>query len=127
MANIIVERKTRQLIISKNFSNKAKLYGSDEYKELNAAQNDFPTYKIVVRHTKSKTPNKGLTYGFMETYIKNHGNEADAAAFKKITEKNSESLAEKVPYKKVKDWFVNKYPEATMLNPEISKLLEKAA
>ena len=52
MTNIIINAKERTIVITKKMAQAASRFGSDEYKELRAAMNDNPTYKVVVRTTK---------------------------------------------------------------------------
>lgn len=72
MANIIIKERSKTLEITKKFAAAASRFGSDEYMELKAARSEFPTFKVVTKTTsrKSKDSFKGLTYDFMENYIK---------------------------------------------------------
>ena len=79
----------------------------------------YPNAKIVTRHIK-KNPNqehhKGLTYDFMEDYIRNYAPEktrkADLDEFHQkliISECHSKAFR----YPTIKKWFLDKYPEVT--------------
>lgn len=76
MANIIINERSKTLEITKKFASMASRFGSDEYMELKAARSEFPTFKVVTKTTsrKSKDSFKGLTYEFMENYIKSRSN-----------------------------------------------------
>lgn len=76
MANIIINERNKTLEITKNFAAAASRFGSDEYMELKAARSEFPTFKVVTKtiSRKSKDSFKGLTYEFMENYIKSRSN-----------------------------------------------------
>jgi len=73
--NINFENKTIEM--TKTFANKARQYGSDEYKQMLEACNAFPTYKLVTKAApkKSGTTIKGLTYEAMEKYIAAHNSD----------------------------------------------------
>ena len=76
MFNINIIFETREIEISKRFSNKAKRFGSDEYNTLLEAKRDNPTFEVKVKTTsrvnKRRDYFKGLTYEYMESYIKAH-------------------------------------------------------
>lgn len=74
MTNITVNRKMRTLEITKKFDKASSRYGSDEYKELQDALAQNAGFKVVVKSatSKKKETYKGLTYEYMEKYIKAH-------------------------------------------------------
>lgn len=109
--NIIINERNHTLEITKKFATAASRFGSDEYRELKEARTDFPTFKVVVKTTKSKSNFNGLTYAFMEKYIKNHDNaETNLAEFEEERTKGK-TVASATAYRKIKKWFLEKYPE----------------
>ncbi len=71
MTNIIINDKNRSIEISKKFADEARKFGSPEYNDLQEARQAYPKYKVVVRKVKKARDSfKGLTYAYMEKYIK---------------------------------------------------------
>ena len=58
--------------MTKEFARKAKYFGTDEYKLLQDARKDYPTFSVATRKTVSKESYKGLTINYMYNYIKKH-------------------------------------------------------
>ena len=109
--NIIINERNHTLEITKKFATAASRFGSDEYRELKEARTDFPAFKVVVKTTKSKSSFNGLTYEFMEKYIKSHANaETNLAEFEEERTKGK-TVASATAYRKIKKWFLEKYPE----------------
>lgn len=82
MTNLTINNKARTIEMTKKFEKAASRFGSDEYKALQEARKDYPTYKVVVKTstTKSKESFKGLTYDYMEKYIDAHDKEGTTKA-----------------------------------------------
>jgi hypothetical protein len=60
----------RTIVITKSFEEKARKFGSDEYKNLKEARQDNPTFRIVIKSTsKADNKNKGLTFSYMAQFI----------------------------------------------------------
>ena len=78
MTELNINRKARTIEMTKKFEKAASRVGSDEYKRLQEARRDYPTYKEVVKTStaKSKESFKGLTYKYMKKYIAAHDDEA---------------------------------------------------
>ena len=60
------------------FAKAAAKFGSDEYKQLQEARRDYPNFKVATvtrKATTQKETYKGLTYSYMESYIKAHDDE----------------------------------------------------
>ena len=111
MFNITINERNHTLEITKKFATAASRFGSDEYRELKEARTDFPTFKVVVKTTKSKSNFNGLTYAFMENYIKSHDNaETNLAEFEEERTKGK-TVASAKAYNEIKKWFLEKYPE----------------
>lgn len=47
--------------MTKEFARKARYFGTDEYKLLQDARKDYPTFSVATRKTVSKESYKGLT------------------------------------------------------------------
>lgn len=111
--NITINERNHTLEITKKFATAASHFGSDEYRELKEARTDFPTFKVVTKSASRKTKNNfnGLTYAFMENYIKSHDNaEINLAEFEEERTKGK-TVASATAYRRIKKWFLEKYPE----------------
>lgn len=113
MANIIINERNKALEITKKFAAAASRFGSDEYLELKAARSEFPTFKVAIKTTsrKSKDNFKGLTYDFMEHYIKSRSNSENIMNEYKDLKEMGKSVAAVKAYSQIKKWFLEKYPE----------------
>ena len=123
------ERKTIE--ITKAFSKKAKVYNSEEYKELVDACQKFPTYVLTIVENKRSNRNnkesyKGLTFDFMENYIKTHSEnkEEDLKALRQMTGKvNDGELENKKCYPDIKKWFLAKFDELRVERENLNKAI----
>ena len=113
MANIIINERNKALEITKKFAAAASRFGSEEYMELKAARSEFPTFKVAIKTTsrKAKDSFKGLTYEFMENYIKSRSNSEDILKEYKDKREMGKSVAAIKAYAQIKKWFLEKYPE----------------
>ena len=112
MTNITINERNNTLVITKKFEKAASKYGSPEYKELKEAKADFPNFRVVTRTTKKKEETyKGLTYKYMENYIKDHDNEGKIMAEFKIMTGQTKDSMKKGSYVEVKKWFLGIYEE----------------
>ncbi len=116
MSNIIINSKRNTIEITKAFEKAASRFGTEEYNNLRQARNDNPNYKVVVIKRKNNTDSfKGLTYNYMEEYIKSHDDENGTimAKYKDLLGTSEEAIAacvEPCSYGKMKSWFLNTYP-----------------
>ena len=65
----------RTIVLTKKEMTAASRYGSDAYNELQNARRENPGYEIITVTRTVKTQRetyKGLTYAYMEKYIKAH-------------------------------------------------------
>ena len=104
--------------MTKKFAKAASRFGSDEYKALQEARKDYPTFKIVTVSRKPATQRdsyKGLTYEYMEMYIQKHDDEqksimAEFEMLRGTSAEAQEALADSASYKEIKEWFLKKFP-----------------
>ena len=116
MSNVIINRKSATIELTKKFEKAAARYGSDEYEALQAARSDYPNYRVVVKATKKNGEHlKGLTFDFMEKYIRNHDEDGSIMKEYEDLRGTSEEAIEleigSESYFIIKKWFLNKYPE----------------
>ena len=120
--------------MTKAESKAAGKFGTDAYKDLIAALQQFPNYKILVvtrAATKKSCDYKGLTYDYMEKYIQAHDDEgqsikAEYDALRGNTAEAIDALADSCSYQEIKKWFLNKFPEIEKFHNMRQKLLGAA-
>ena len=110
--------KKNAIEMTKKFAKAAAKFGSPEYKQLQEARRDNPTFAVVTVNRKpaaKKNAYKGLTYEYMEMYIQKHDDDdktimAEYLMLRGKTEEAEEALAESFTYLEMKDWFLKKFP-----------------
>lgn len=125
-----INDKKMAIELSKRFAAAARKYGSQEYKDLQAARKDYPNYKVVTvtRKAAVKKDNfKGLTFEYMEKYIAAH--DGDGKIMEKyldlrgLSERAKEALAEPCSYLEIRAWFLKTYPAIAKFHEDREKLL----
>ena len=107
---------SKKIEMTKTEAAKAGKYNSPEYNELAALMERFPTFEIVIVKTSTKSVDhlKGLTYEYMENYIKSH-NEELLVEFYELCGKDENGkkleICIKYSYGEVRMWFLNEFPE----------------
>ena len=121
---------TNTIEMTKKFAKAAEKFGSDEYKSLQEARRDNPTFKVVIvsrKATEKKDSYKGLTYEYMEKYINAHDDaEAKMKEYKNLrglSEEAKAALAEPCSYNEIRAWFLNAYPAIAKFHEDCAKLL----
>lgn len=113
------------------FAKAASRFGSDEYKQLQEARRDYPNFKVATvtrKATTQKETYKGLTYSYMESYIKAHDDEnksimAEYEMLRGRSQEAQEALAEGCSYIEIKAWFLNKFPAIAEFHKKREALL----
>jgi hypothetical protein len=114
-----VNMLARTIVLTKKEMTAASRYGSDAYKELQNARRDNPGFEIVTITRTVKTQRetyKGLTYEYMEKYIKSH-DDAEKTIWREymIYRGTPINPADQLPvaynYNQMKTWFLGKYEE----------------
>lgn len=122
--------KNNTIEMTKSEANAASKYGSDAYKTLKEIRVDFPTYRIVVKATSSKKQNgfKGLTYDYMEAYIKANDDESKTTMqeFKTLRATDSD-LVKTRSYGEIRKWFLNTYPELNNVQKKAAEIMGNIA
>ena len=133
MITIKVCERTHSLKVTKAFSTKAAIFGSDEYKMLQEARRDYPGYKVVVTKTKEqKNIFAGLDYDYMEKYIEAHDNAKKSimAEYMMLRGKSEEAKAvqaRSASFLEIRSWFLKTYPAIEAFYTKRAALLTKAA
>ena len=127
-----INMKKNAIEMTKKFAKAAAKFGSPEYKQLQEARRDNPTFSVVTvtrKTTTKKNTYKGLTYEYMEMYIQKHDDDdqsimAEYLMLRGMTDEAEEALAESFTYLEMKDWFLAKYPAIKNFHEARAKLLE---
>ena len=121
MSNIRINEKNYTIEITKKFAAAAKRFGTHEYDDLQTVRRDYPKYRVITKSTKKKADSfKGLTYEYMETYIR--AKDPDRMEeFKSVMKQNEHG--DNPTYGEVKRWFLDCYKEKLTLST--SRRVEK--
>ena len=117
MFKMSINEKKGTIEMSKKFATAAMKFGSKEYKALQEARRDYPGFKtVVINKTSSKKSDnyKGLTYEYMEKYIKAHDDDdksimAEYEMLRGTSEEAKELMIDSASYAEIKAWFLGKY------------------
>ena len=133
MKNITINDKKQTIQMNKTTAEAASQYGTEEYNALQEVRRAYPTYSVVVISRKSeKSEFKGLTYVFMEKYIKAHDDD-DKSKMKAYFNLRGESEAAKAvganakSYGEIKEWFLDAFPEFGQFYRDRENLLNQIA
>lgn len=115
---MIINYSASAIELTKKEMSAASKYGSDAYRNLQAARRENPGFRITVmsRKVKSKRESyKGLTYEYMETYIATHDPEekimAEYLRYRCLSKNPSDNLPKAYTYQEMKKWFLGMYQE----------------
>lgn len=127
-----INYKNRAIELTKAEEKAASRYGTDAYNALREIRRDFPTFSVVVKKTSVKRDTfKGLTYDYMERYIKAHPVEGKNLLddFYALLAKDAnggkldDEFAESASYGEIKKWFLNQYPAFAAYRQKIDSIL----
>ena len=132
---MFINEKKNTIELTKKEATAAAKFGTPEYKNLQQARRDYPTFSVVTVTRKASTKKntfKGLTYEYMEMYIEKHDDEeksimAEYLMLRGMTDEAEEALAESFTYLEMKDWFLKKFPAIAAFHEARAKLLENKA
>lgn len=144
MATIKICFRSQTLEMTQRYAAKAARFGSEEYNALQTARRDYPDFKVVIAEPKAKKTKddedvtqakdvyKGLTFKYMEKYIKAHDNAeksimAEFLMLRGKSEDAVEALAESASYKEIREWFLMTFPAIAEFHKKRAALLAKAA
>ena len=112
-----INSKKMTIEVTKAFTKRASKFNTKEYKDLQSVRRDYPNFEVVVRTTKAnKNSYKGLTFEYMETYIKAHDDEnntimKDFLDLRGLSDEAIEAMADSASYGEIKAWFFDQYPQ----------------
>ena len=115
---MIINHAARTITLNKKEMTAASRFGSDEYKKLQTARRDYPGFTVTTAPHKVKKQRetcKGLTYAYMEKYIKTHDDSGSIMVEFKKRCGNPINPADQLPtpytYAENKAWFLGKYKD----------------
>ena len=113
MKNVLrIDHKNARIIMDREFTIAASIFGSPEYKMLQQAKQDNDSYHVV-RKTIKKNPKKeafkGLTYEYMERYMDRYNVKESIRQEYQDMRFNVECHSIRYPY--VKKWFLKTFPD----------------
>ena len=125
----------RTIALTKKEMTAASRYGSDAYKELQNARRDNPGFEIVTITRMVKTQRetyKGLTYEYMEKYIKTHDDDKQSIMneYLMLRGKSDDALeiqAGSASFLEIRTWFLKTFPAIEAFYTKRAALLGKAA
>ena len=132
MNAITINAKSRTIELSNAFSKAASLFGSEEYRQLQEARRDYPSYRVITRKQKNarKAFSTNLRISFMDKYIANHDVsdklKAEYRTLRGLDENGSrDETVVAADYQTIKDWFLNNFHEFEDYLANRQALLEK--
>lgn len=120
--------------MSKSEAKAAGKYGSEKFNELQMLKAAEPTFRIVIVKSTAKKGDhfKGLTYDYMENYIKTHDDEAHSIlttfnGLRGLDENGQKmELAAVATYGEIKMWFLAQFPAIEQMSANVAKILDTA-
>ncbi len=130
MSNLHVDVVARTIEMNKSFAEKAYVFGTDEYNQLQAVRRDYPQFRVVTVKQKGAKPEfKSLDYSYIEKYVSSHDDEDGTlmAEYRQLRgqDENGNEVARAAHYTVIKDWFLNSFPEFEAFHNERDRLLDK--
>ena len=107
-----IDYKNNQIVMDREFSINASLFGSQEYNMLQAARHDYPTFQVVrktIKKNSKKEAFNGLTYEYMEKYMARYNVSEDILQQYRNVRFDVQCHSIRYPY--VKKWFLKTFPD----------------
>ena len=112
-----IRTNSRTIELSKKEMTAARCVGTPEYKKLQSARRDYPGFTVTTATHKVKKQRetyKGLTYAYMEKYIKTHDDENETIWVEYMKYRGTpilpeDEMPEPYTYMQMKDWFLGKF------------------
>ena len=130
--SIKINDKNHTIELTKKFAAAAKRFGTSEYEDLQRVRHDYPNYRVVIRTVSKKADSfKGLTFAYMENYIKTKNDEDNLRTFYTLCGKTEEGkdqdFGARASYGEVRKWFLDTYEEVKKYSSKINDILNKQA
>ena len=122
---IRIDHLNKNILITASFARASMNPENYEYKKLGEVRMVHPDYAVIKRSIK-KNPTKesyrGLTYEYMENYIKTH--DTTGEAMKAYSELRIRAACHTVRYANIKKWFLEYFPEIDDFSAKKSRSAE---
>ena len=125
-ANLI----NKTIEMTKTEANKAGKINTAEYNELMELMKNFPNFRIDIVKASAKKADrfKGMTYEYMEKYIKSHDESKLEILYElRGLDSNGKAveMAATATYGEIKMWFLTQFPEIEDFGKNIDSILEE--
>ena len=107
---ITINHKEHKIVLTKKFAKIQSDADSPAFERVCKVCSAFPTYEVVVREIRKKEGKesyKGLTYRYMERYIRQLGTNADR---EKYQEMRLLAQCHSIRFPVIKNWFLERFP-----------------
>lgn len=118
--------------MTKSESKAAGMINTNEYRALKELRTQNPTFRIVIKASKSRDNMKGLTVSYMKNYIEKHDDneKTHMTVFNSLrgldAGGNEVELARRATYGELKMWFLATFPEVEQINQNVNDILKHA-
>lgn len=118
--------------MTKSESKAAGMINTAEYSTLKELRTQNPTFRIVIKATKSRDNMKGLTVSYMKKYIEKHDDneKTHMTVFNSLRGLDADGkeveLARRATYGELKMWFLDTFPEVEQINQNVNDILKQA-
>jgi len=117
--NITINYRKHAIEITKAFSKKSSIFGSEEYKQLKEAKKDFPSFRVEVKSSSKRKLEDRITMDDIVNYVaEKSGNESvEMETLKELRGKSVKEAGsllkaeETAAFSQIKTWFFTTYPE----------------
>jgi hypothetical protein len=113
MKNVLkIDHKNGKIIMDREFSIRASIFGTDEYNRLQQARRDYDQYGVerkTIKRNPKKEAFKGLTYAYMEAYMDRYNVSEEIRQEYQDVRFNVQCHS--IRYPLVKQWFLKTFPE----------------
>ena len=114
--SIKINDKKKTIEVTKSFLKAASIFGSDDYKEYQAAKKDNPGYRVVTKSHRTASTNSvpNLSYEDMEKYIIAHDDDGSIMKeyldLRGLSDEAAELGVKSEHYAEILTWFKEKFP-----------------
>lgn len=120
---------TKKIEMTKTEAKAAGNPATPEYATLLDLMKNFPAFSIEIMKSTKKTDRfKGLTYDYMENYIKTH-KEALLETFYELRGLDKDGkkigMVAAATYGEIKMWFLTQFPEIEKLGEKVNTIIEE--
>lgn len=105
----------KEIVVTKAFTKKISVYGSQEYKDFIEVQKNFPDFKVVEKATTKRTSSQlsKITLSDIKRYVSFHDdeNKSKMAELERMCNAKANGELNSTSFFAIKKWFFEQYPE----------------